>query len=378
MNEDLNFHKVRGEEKDRYLSMLDRSLEVLAQGLVDQDITRQKQVLSEFGKENEWDWGRLPGQEQICKSIAKNVERIRQEYLWFHTLIDPKDPEQNRGYFDEIGISKNSGMPWIFNFVTLNRLKREIEAEFGKLPSYVDAVKELKKTVLEDYVDVDDVEAKLEEIHKGALKRSFLEQLADAELLRKDSSATYTTPEATKIKSMGAEELWNITYMKLNHGTGTFEIYSIDLWQDNREQHITEDAEGTKVSERFRTSLSFSQKNHAWYILRRIDQNFKSLHPVHVTRATVGPFENKYLTATTRDTKLLSPVQRILETDAEAGVLRFTRQYSLAPNHNEIHGKLRQEVYQKNWSDEIIVCPGKYSSTLGHMILGTDVKIFER
>jgi len=207
------------------------------------------------------------------------------------------------------------------------------------------------------------------------MKRSFLEQLQDTELLGWQSTG-HSFLRAEKVRPLGGEELWNLSLIRYDLASSMFQLYVMDIWQDLRDKQITEEKNGEiKVSSQLQQALRFGKDNAAWYILKEIDQQFKSLHPVHVSRALVGPFENKYLTKP--DSPPLSITRELLAEDQNVGLFRFSRQYSYAPNH-ETHGKeLRQIIHRDDWRDEFIICPARYSSRVGKSVLGTNVKILE-
>ncbi len=363
---------INGEEKVRYLSQLDNSLVTLAKSLGAETNELNTAALRAFGQQNNWDWNRLPRQECTYQNLSQLVERVRQEYKWFDWCINPKDNSLNRGYYDEIRVSSESGLPWVFDFIELRRLKNDGPRMLKKMPSYADCACSLKQLLLEDTVEISEVPGKAREIQKSAMKRSFLEQLGEHEVLGVDTSGFSLEPRAKKIISLGGEELWNVVCMRYSPSSSQFQIYVVDVWQDIREPQITENHGVVSVSPALANSFRFAEDNAAWYIMRCIDENFRSLHPVHVSRGLVGPFENKYCNG-----KVLPITKELLADDSNAGLLRFSRQFSYAPNHESVGGENRQIIYRDDWRDEAIVCSAGSASRVSKSVLGTNVRVFE-
>ena len=381
MEENPESYPVAGDEKGSYLKRLDNALNVLAKNLSTIRGDAQDAVLKAFGEQNDWDWTRLPKQRDSYRAtynaLSALVQRVRKEYGWFDWIYSSENPENNHGYFDELNISAESGLPWVFDLIELHRLRKDAEALLEKMPSYKDSAVELRKLLLEDYVEIDDIGAKANDIHKSAMQRNFIEHLKDAELLSWESTDFSMKPRVTKIMPLGVESLWNLVFIKYSRASSMFQLYSIDLWQDIREPHIIENASGIgEISGELSGSLTFGDETAAWYILKTIDERFTSLHPVHVSRALIGPFENRYLTKPDA-IKPLGITQELLKDDKEAALLRFSRQYAYAPNHEAVGDRVQQVIYRENWNDEFIVCPAKYSPSVSKSVLGTSVRIFE-
>ena len=368
---------IEGEEKTRYLNQLDNALESLAKNLALELNPRQSDFLKEFGENKKWDWSRLPTQDNTYKQISKLIERIREEYKLFSWQDFHNNPAKNMGYFEKLDLSTESGLPFAFEFVELHRLKKESNLLLDRMLSYQDAGQELRRLLLEDYVEIQNVESKSREIHKNAMKRNFLESLQNTTLLGWESTKYSLPPIAKKLMPMGIEDLWNVVCAKYLKSSSMFEIYVIDLWQDRRDPQIQDTVRGEgKVSYELENTLMYSSENAAWFILREIDEKFPSIHPVHVSRALIGPFENKYSTKI-GDIKQLPITQELLTENINTGLLRFSRQYSYAPNHEVIDDVFKQVVYRENWSDEVIVSPSSFSSRVAGSILGTNVRVFK-
>src|SRR3989344_2683999 len=191
-------------------------------------------AVQEFGNAEEWDWDRLPKRDGTYSTLGELLDRVRQEHRWFSDIIDPEHPERNRGYFDQLGISAVSGLPWSFSFIELSNLKRRTAAETEKLPTYDELARRLRSVALEDHVELADVPAATDAFHRQAMRRSFLEQLDQATLLGWESNAYSLPPAARRIVTMGGEELWNVPFLRYMLDAAMFEAYTIDLWQDNR------------------------------------------------------------------------------------------------------------------------------------------------
>lgn len=369
-------HTITGADHATLLRRIDGGLAALATEFSRTQLG-YSEVVQEFGKAEGWEWDRLPKHDGTYRTLAELIDRVRQEHTWFSQVIDAEHPERNRGYFDELGISTASGLPWAFSFVALHSLKKRAAAEVEGIPAYGELAKRLQSVALEDYVELADVPAAMDIIHQQAMRRSFLEQLDQATLLGLESNAYSFPPVACRIVTMGGEELWNVTFMRYMRDVAMFEAYSLDLWQDNRaEPEIRIDGHRAVVSDALANAMRFSHKNDAWYIIRALDDKFESLHPVHASRLLIGPMENRYRTDT-RDIPALAVMPALLREDPDAYVLRCTRQYAYAPTHYETgEGQIRQKVYQEPWADEFLVCQAKHAARVGQGMLG-DVRVIE-
>jgi hypothetical protein len=368
---------IQGDEKEKFLKKLDASLNVLSTNLRLGIDDKQLGLLKAFGDREKWDWQKLPQEGDIYRAMAELVDRVRHEYSWLSWQNANEDYRDNRGWFEQIGISKSSGLPWAFDFVELKRLRDRADGLLGKLPSYEGSRDELKRLIKGDNVELNQVGVNVLNINKNSMKRNFLEKLKGEELIGWGFGDNEIIPHARKELMMGGEDLWNVSAVRFMPASGTFEIYIVDTWQDIREPQITEVDGEVKVSRELASSLRFGADNAAWYMLKEIDQKFKSLHPVHVTRAVVGPYENRYLDYRKTTFKPLAITKEILGKDPQVGLLRFERQYAYAPNQRDVGDEVRQIVYLENWQDEIIICPSKFSSDVARSVLGTNVRIFE-
>ncbi len=367
-------YEVEGKEKSQYLHRLDISLHGLSRGLFHEKDKERGLDIVNFGRDHNWDLTRLPTKEHVYASLAHLVERVRQEYHWFNYNYFEHDPSMNFGYFDKSTISAESGLPWAFDFIELHSLKKDSTELLARHTSYETHAEYLYNLLRKDEVEPKNVLGKVEEIHKQSMKRSFLERLNKHELLGWDSQKHSLPPRAKKVMSMPGEDLWNLEFITYSPASSQFQVYVMDLWQDTEEPQITEVAGHVKVSDQLVNSLRFGEDNAAWFIIQSIDEKFRSLHPVQVSRGLVGPFENKYLT-NPNGIKVLDITKDLLAEDQESSLLRFSRQYSYAPNH-EVKGKeIRQVLHIENWSDEFIVCDKKNASRVSSSILGTNVKV---
>ncbi len=371
-----NFHDIDGEEKARYLHQLDRSLSVLEDHLATTKFVDD--ALKEHGNANKWDWDRLPIDSKVYQTFSELVGIIRREYQWFDRIINEADPSKNRDHFQKIDVSAASGLPLSFNFMTLNRLKGEAPETLKKMPGYDQLVKGLRRLLMEDQVGIEDVQRVSTKFTDQALRRSFLEQLQQARLLSYQSGEHAIPPRAQLLRKIGGEELWTISLSNYISANGIFEVYVINAWQDVREPQIKalESGQGELSPALLRTLKNAGHNAKIRFMLSDLDERFKSLHPVHVSRGLVGPFECKYMTKP-EDLGMLPITQDILSEDPNAAVLRFTRQYTFAPNHEVVDGEQVQVIPKEDWSDEIIVCPRQYSSRVSKSVLGTNVRIFE-
>ncbi|MBM3199427.1 hypothetical protein FJZ53_00720 [Candidatus Woesearchaeota archaeon] len=368
-------YTIQSKEKEEYLRQLDSYFGILAKGLaVEKDAVNTDAVRS-FGEAHKWDWSRIPKKPNTYKSLSQLVQRVRQEHWWLDWKIFSKDPSKNFGYFEQLSISSESGLPWVFDFVELHRLKKESQKMLENTISYDDAAKRLSSLMLEDEVSVEELSRETKKLHETAMKRSFFEKLQNAELLGWESTGYSLPPVVTKIMPLGGEDLWNIKLIRYSPSKNLFHAYVIDLWQDNIEPQIIEEGAQVIISKELTDLLKFSEDNSAWYMIKTIDEKFRSIHPVHVSRALIGPFENRYLTKHT-NFKPLQASEELLAQDKSKGVLRLSVQYSFAPNH-ESGDCLRQVIYREDWRDEFIVCPAGCSSKISSSVLGAKVRIME-
>ncbi|MBU0666201.1 MAG: hypothetical protein KKC26_02450 [Nanoarchaeota archaeon] len=363
---------VKDKEKERCLSQLDNYLTVLSKNLKGELEEKQLKILETIGDQ----YGRMRSHVITYEQLSNMVEQVRQEYRWLATQTDTDNPENNRSYFKEIDMNTETGMPYHTEIIKLNRLKEQAQNKLMELPSYNEAYKLLENIIMQDLIEIENVPNKIKEIQELAMNRNYFEQLKDTELISWKKSNGLKV-DATLIKSMGAEELWNIAWTRYSMSRGLFQTTILDVWQDIVNPQITKVSKKKgEVSDLLKQELDFGEENTAWYMLKTIDDNFLNLHPVHLSKAIVGPFENKYLLKD-KPYKPLSITNELLQKDVNTGILRFKRQYIYAPNHQEENGVIKQIIPRKDWSDEIIVCPGKYSPKVSKSVLGTNIRIFE-
>lgn len=360
--------RLSGQDKEEYLATLESLLNVLETGMLSLPPDYSDRVL-QFGQQKGWDWARLPKEQAAYQRMAEVVEQVRQEYSWFMSIESP-EPEKNRAYFDEIELSPESGLPGLWGFVTLGGIRQNVHKLMAETPGYDDTARSLQSLLLEDYAPVPEIPDKAQALRKDALRRNFLEQIRMADLLNW-RVGTPPAIKARKVRSEGAEELWSITAIQYEASSGMFHLYIIDAWQDISEHVFQQSGEGVEISPLFAPKLNFGGLNEAWYILKAIDRAFPSLHPVHVSRGILGPWESRYTT------QRLPILQALLKENPNSHVLRFTRQYSFAPNHEEISGELRQIVSIEDWRDEILVCPSMYAADVSRSVQGTDIKVLK-
>ena len=367
-------HRLVGDEKKRYLQQLDTALDVLSKNLV-KEKEEYSDELKKFGEEHKWEWGRLPRRQRAYGSLSNMVRLVRDEYRWFDWLTGT-NPEKNRGFFEEISIHPENGLPWAHDFIALHNQQRNAVEKLKQTPAYDQLATEARSILLTDEIDTDQVASRIDALHKKAMNRGFFEQLKEAKLLGWKTDEYSLAPQARLVLSLGAEKLWNISFMRYDRGASEHHLYSIDLWQDTREPQIEERVDNSGiVSKELAEMLKFARGNTAHYMIGRIDDAFKSLHPVHVTRALIGPFENRYMTTPVNPTLPITP--ELLALDHNIGLMRFSRQYSYAPNHEIVNDEYKQVLHRQEWCDEVIVAPAAYSSRIADSIKGTKIRIFE-
>jgi hypothetical protein len=366
--------RISGEKKGKYLADLDASMRVLSRNLKPGASDENVRRLKEFGNKESWDWTRIPKIAGTYHILSALTDRIRKEYSlfrWFDKLPNPYD---NRGYFEDVGISDTSGLPWSFDFIRLHSIKEKAAGLIEGGKSYEDLVEGVRILITGDDSEIEDVTLDIQKLRKEALKRNFLENLVRAELLDWKFSGN-SRIFAKKLIPLGGEELWNLSFIRYHPSVSMFEAYIIDLWQDLRDPKICCSEGKVSIDPELISTFNYGHDNAAYFIISEIDNKFSSLHPVHVSKALVGPFENRFLTSPEFGT--LPFVPKMLSINPDAGVLRFSRQYAYAPNHIDTPEGLRQIIYPEAWSDEVIVCPKGFGKEINKSVLGSEVKILE-
>jgi len=378
-------YPLQGEEKERYLLQLDQALTTIVRNLPLVEDKTKTPAVQRFAQEQQWDLTRLPSEHTTAQTFSTLVERIRQEYRWFSDSINQKNPLQNRSYFQTIDIDASSGLPWQHDFIKLHLLKKEASTLLKKIPNYSSLFEQWENMLLWDTEEIEDVADKSLALSHQALQQNFLTQLEQAQLLSWEQTEYSLPPLAQKKIFLGGEELWSISFIRYSLASGMFQIYDLDLWQDIREApQITQTNELNtskknhgRISQELERTLKFGEDNPAWYILQTIDKNFKSLHPVHVSRLLIGPFETKYRT-NTNDIEHLAVAKDILHQDPQSGILRASWQYAYAPNHriDPETQEIQQIIYREDWRQELLVSPSHYAGKVSNAIAGTDVHIW--
>jgi hypothetical protein len=366
--------RISGAEKERYLRQLDANLDVLADSLASQSEFKSLGAFRAFGDSNSWDWDRLPSDASIYRCLSEMVASIRSQYTWFQWQYG-NNPIENKGYFDTVTLGSASGMPWVFDFIELHELQADATKRLAQSYDYVAIASRLREILTTDLKPMDDISRETELIHKDAMQRNFLEALKDAVLLGWQGASL---PRAVRISYLGAESLWKITSINFSKSTSMFQVYVMDVWQDNLGVELLRlDEDGKSlISKELADSFLFADDNAAWYMIESIDERFEHLHPVHASKALVGPFESRYRTDM-RYIRSLPVLASMLAEDPDQALLRFSRRYSYAPNSQTVEKTTRQVIHRDDWADEIIICPRGYSAAVSSSVLGTDVRIFE-
>ncbi|MDO8556711.1 MAG: hypothetical protein Q7R96_06085 [Nanoarchaeota archaeon] len=368
---------ITGKEKATYLQQLDHALTILIERLPIELPDYSPEVRA-FGEQEKWDWTRLPKQDFTYQALARLVQRVQQEYRWFADIIDPAHPKNNRGYFEEITIARESGLPWTDDFFTLQNLRTNVKEKLAAMGNDIQDYHQLTELLTDDKTTPEQTSTRIQQLHRQALKRNFLRQLQTTPIFDAETDKENLELRVTKTAEIGGETLWNIQFLRYGKADSTFQAYNIDLWQDQLgEQHLKE-KEGTgTISETLARTLKFGSKNAAWFILREIDQAFENVHPVHVSRALVGPFETRYSDPKKATYTPLAATLQLITQDPTYYALRFSRDYSYAPNHDDTAGSTQQIIYREPWSDQIIICKGQHAPTVANTLEGKKIRIIE-
>lgn len=372
-----NIKTISGINQYNYLNSLDKSLLAIIEGFKLGQTNSQIEMLRGFSNDNNWNMDRLPEMDHTYANISKLINKIREEYRLLAWDNENEDVLKNRGILENISISSESGLPWVFDFVEIFNQLNSRGSNLQKMDDYDGLALQFKHLLMSDDVDIESLEMNMFNLHKNTMKRNFLETLSDYDQLSWKKDRAETIFYAKKIRPYGVEDLWNISFAQFSNSSNMFEAYSVDLWQDWSDRNeIIEDGDNIIISDKLKREITdFSIENPAWFVIRTIDDKFESLHPVHVSKCLVGPFENKYLT--NPKYKKLEGTNELLTMNPDEGLFRFSRSYSYAPNQMELGVNPRQKIYRENWTDEIIACPAHYSSRLSESVLGTNVRIVE-
>src|SRR3989338_1757821 len=366
---------LQGNKKDLYLNNIHSALAALESKLSQ---SNENESVREFGEANKWQMERLVQGKSPQSVLSSLVGKIRQNYAWLGSRNELHEPEQNSRWFDEVQIDSESGLPWVFDFVELHRLKRESRTLLRQYATEKEYLHELVRLLMGDETRAEDVPQKARDLQEFCRKRNFLERIRDAPLLSWELGKLSEAPCATLIANAGIEQLWRITAIHHHATNGMFEGIVADAWQDSEGTDIKRNDSSSTVSDRLQQALMFAEQNPAWYVLQQIDLLFPKIHPVHISRGILGPCESKYLTNPTKERGLLPTTPEIISCDSDALFLRFKRQYSYAPNRLDEAGKMPvQIVHQQDWHDEYIMSPAAYVSSVAQRILGAKVHVIE-
>jgi hypothetical protein len=362
-------HTIAGDEKARFLNALDCSLACLVTALQAGKDWELSDALFSFGSKNQWDWSRLPTEIQDSSKLATLVQKAREFYTLFDWHEDKANPLNSRGYYTELGISTETGLPWAWDFIRLHTIKNNLSFHLLQTMPYEQGVMQLAELLTGDLRTPDEARLQVVGLHEGAMKRNFLEMLKENPLMSKSIEGYAYGPVVEKLVSLGAETCYSVSLLLYSRASGTFQAYVLELWQDILKPHIIETPEGFQLSSAFKDALWFAEQNAPWFILSSIDKRFESLHPVHVSRAIIGPYENRYMAAPELAKQLLIKAP-------DTALLRARMEYSYSPNHTEnSECQLQQVLYRESWYDEIIVAPAGHAASIASSVLGDRVRV---
>jgi hypothetical protein len=369
---------ISKDEKETYLNTLDNYMFALSNHLSSYNFTKEESFVYEYGKKQKWNLDRLPKQDAKNRNLADLVDRVRREFRWFSWVFNSEDPNNNMGYFNEINIFRESGFPWVHDHIDLGIIKKNSDEILKEIPSYDDMAKYYKLLCTEDEYKLNEVLDKVKRLQVDAMKRNFLENLKTSELLDWRMGEISQEPKINKLFSLGAEEAYNIQFINYSIAEGLFQLFDMDLWQDNIHPQVIDSSNPTISSELRQELKSYGGNITSWFMISDIDKKFEGLHPVRASKSTLGPFENRYLTKPLDSFPPLLISTQILNEDPDYSVLRFKKSSAYAPNHKETKdGSLRQDVLRQDWEEEMIVCEPKYAKRLSESILGSNITIIE-
>lgn len=368
---------MQGDEKERYLGKLDAALGVLATQIAHDVTLANFAPIREYGERHGWDLtGRMPHMDSIPGTFSSAVTTVRSLYDLFRNHTQEPDPKQNRSYFSELEFHATTGMPLSFAVRGLYTLKDDIGGQLRKFPTMPEAAASLASLLASDTTPVNQVPQEAATIKEGALKRSFLEYLASYPL---PAYSTQSGIDARLITEEGAESLWSLNFTRLDMVSGFVTFYQVDLWQDFTGRLIQAKPNGVEINTELRQILEFTQRPDPWYLLGKIDERFENIHPVHLSRCTIGPFESRYMTAEP-EVPRLQFAQGIYKSDPEAAFLRCGWQYAFAPKSVDTTRKKavirRQDLVREDWRSEVLVVPAQHTAAASQAALGTGVRVY--
>ncbi|HLP79597.1 MAG TPA: hypothetical protein VK158_03110 [Acidobacteriota bacterium] len=374
-------HIITGSEKERYLDSLDASLSVLCHNLKNEQLFRKESVEA-VARASSWDWSRLPSFNHTSDILVTQLQRVRNMYDLMRSITTDPTPAKNRSHLRELGISTESGLPW-YSSITDIIIHKERRDEFlNSLPQYDALALKLQDLLSSDEVDMTEVAQHADKIYQTALQRNYFEYLGDqlligpADMQKKDSIIV------KKEIDLGVETLWSVSSIQYSRARGMFQIYVMDLWEDvpaeGDEPFVKKEGEGVDtLSDKFAREFDFSENNDAWYMLQKIDEEYPTIHPVHMTRLLVGPFDNQYFTSP-QGFKPFPVSLALIDKDKEFDLLRCSRDYAYAPNAEVRQGRTFQKIHRMKWNDLFSVTKAKYAGTVAEHLLGAQSYLFEK
>jgi hypothetical protein len=371
-------HEIKSQDKWHYLRILDHSLEVLITNLKSGTPEKYTAALQTFGNKHDWNWHRISNIGNSYQILANLIQEVQEEYQLLAWHYDKEDPSNNKGHFYDVTVSSDTGLPWIYDLINLSKLKENADERLERLPTYNQINDQFRQLLMTDQESLSTIMSTVKyNCHRKAMERNFYEHLKQVNLICENRVEVKNNLKCTKVLDFGGESLWNISYAKLSSSLGMYNIYSINLWQDLLDPQIVGNDDGNvEITRGLRSKLNFGADSDAWYIISEIDKEFKSLHPVHVTKMLLGPFENRYQTKP-ETVNQLDIATELLIRNPQIGLLRANVQYSYAPNHEVADEGTRQIIHRHDWHDEIIVCPAQYSALVSNSVLGDRIRVFE-
>ncbi|MBI2672901.1 hypothetical protein HYX19_01455, partial [Candidatus Woesearchaeota archaeon] len=165
-------HELVGKEKAKYLKQIDTCLKTLSSNITVE--TKMSGSAKDFGKKNGWNLTRIPENKELPETLSYLINLIAEEYKFFDWTTSLENPGDNRGYFETIGISSESGLQWVFSFMERDRLKKEAVALLKNMKTYEENVESLVELLMKDYAEINDVYSKSNELNIASMKRNYL------------------------------------------------------------------------------------------------------------------------------------------------------------------------------------------------------------
>jgi hypothetical protein len=228
----------------------------------------------------------------------------------------------------------------------------------------------------DDHIAIEDVSTAAANVRLGALRRSFLDQLAKVELPAFDGSAPFAIKDLGRD---GIDTVWGTQHIHITPENGIPYVTSFVFSEEPQSDLIDITARRIETRGNFRFPL-LGQENESWYLLRKLDE-YPGIRPLFVSRMALGPFETSRNTYGDGITRRLKTVRDVVKDEPRKGVLQCSHLYAFSPNtiRKAEGGNImaEQELTPGEERDELLVAPAGVSKELSTRLLGQRVRVYE-